>query len=149
MAEFPTYSTLPARRSRWPYTDLRTFSLTPGLTAQYRAPRILPRAERCGTALSHPDVRWHGVRRRLTWRRTVRRKMEVVLDSSESAEQPAILANQARMIDSADLGFETLPNKVAPYTTSTAILIRNSEVLEFDAGCLGGIKLSRGLTQPV
>lgn len=54
-----------------------------------------------------------------------------VLGSSDSDLQPAISELRKRKIEGIYLGFEMMPNKGLTYTTNRAILIRNSEVLEF------------------
>lgn len=55
----------------------------------------------------------------------------VILGSSDSDLQPAILEVKRRDVPSIYLGFESSPNKGLTYTTDRTILIRNSEVLEF------------------
>jgi uncharacterized LabA/DUF88 family protein len=57
---------------------------------------------------------------------------EIILGSSDSDLQPAIEEVSARGIISTYLGFESRPNKGLTYTTNKTILIRNSEVLEFE-----------------
>ena len=56
---------------------------------------------------------------------------EIILGSSDSDLQPAISETKARGVHCVYLGFEAQPNKGLSYTTGRAILIRNSEVLEF------------------
>lgn len=57
---------------------------------------------------------------------------EVILASSDSDLQPAIKEVRDRKVNCIYLGFETQPNKGLSFTTSRTILIRNSEVLEFE-----------------
>lgn len=57
---------------------------------------------------------------------------EIILGSSDSDLQPAIGEVKDRGIQCVYLGFESQPNKGISYTTSRTILIRNSEVLEFE-----------------
>ena len=57
---------------------------------------------------------------------------EIILGSSDSDLQPAIQEVQRRKVGCVYLGFETQPNKGISYTTSRTILIRNSEVFEFE-----------------
>lgn len=57
---------------------------------------------------------------------------EILLGSSDSDLQPAINETKARDMRCVYLGFETQPNKGLSYTTDRTILIRNSEVLEFE-----------------
>lgn len=57
---------------------------------------------------------------------------EIILGSSDSDLQPAIEEVAARGVISTYLGFEARPNKGLTYTTNKTILIRNSEVLEFE-----------------
>lgn len=57
---------------------------------------------------------------------------EIILGSSDSDLQPAITETKARGVKCAYLGFEAQPNKGLSYTTGRTILIRNSEVLEFE-----------------
>ncbi|MFA5228310.1 MAG: NYN domain-containing protein [Candidatus Paceibacterota bacterium] len=55
----------------------------------------------------------------------------IILGSSDSDLQPAIKEVVKRGIECIYLGFEIKPNKGMTYTTSRAILIRNSEVIKF------------------
>jgi len=57
---------------------------------------------------------------------------EIILASSDSDLQPAIKEVRARKIMCVYLGFESQPNKGLSYSTNRTILIRNSEVLEFE-----------------
>ncbi len=57
---------------------------------------------------------------------------EIILGSSDSDLQPAIKEVRDRKISCVYLGFEAQPNKGLSYTTSRTILIRNSELLEFE-----------------
>lgn len=57
---------------------------------------------------------------------------EVILGSSDSDLQPAINEAKKRGMNCVYLGFEVQPNKGLSYTTNHTILIRNSEVLEFE-----------------
>ncbi|MEK7480309.1 MAG: NYN domain-containing protein [Patescibacteria group bacterium] len=57
---------------------------------------------------------------------------EIILGSSDSDLQPAIREVKERGVSCVYLGFESGPNKGISYTTSRTILIRNSEVLEFE-----------------
>lgn len=57
---------------------------------------------------------------------------EIVLGSSDSDLQPAIKEVRDRKITCVYLGFEAQPNKGLSYTTNRTILIRNSEVMEFE-----------------
>jgi len=57
---------------------------------------------------------------------------EIILASSDSDLQPAIKEVRARKITCVYLGFESQPNKGLSYSTNRTILIRNSEVLEFE-----------------
>lgn len=57
---------------------------------------------------------------------------EIILGSSDSDLQPAIEETRKRRIKCIYLGFEAQPNKGISYTTDRTILIRNSEVLEFE-----------------
>ncbi len=57
---------------------------------------------------------------------------EIILASSDSDLQPAIQETRERGIKCAYLGFETQPNKGISYTTNRTILIRNSEIMEFE-----------------
>jgi len=54
-----------------------------------------------------------------------------ILASSDSDLQPAVKELKRRDVECIYLGFEMDPNKGLTYTTSTTILIRNSEVLKF------------------
>ena len=57
---------------------------------------------------------------------------EIVLASSDSDLQPAINEVKNRSVSCVYLGFETQVNKGLSYNTHRTILIRNSEVLEFN-----------------
>lgn len=57
---------------------------------------------------------------------------EIILCSSDSDLQPAIEEIKRRGIGCIYVGFEVNPNKGLSYTTKRAILIRNSEVLDFE-----------------
>src|SRR3989344_2086975 len=57
---------------------------------------------------------------------------EIILGSSDSDLQPAIREVKERGVSCVYIGFESGPNKGISYTTSRTILIRNSEVLEFE-----------------
>jgi uncharacterized LabA/DUF88 family protein len=57
---------------------------------------------------------------------------EVILGSSDSDLQPAIQEVRNRKVKSIYLGFEENPNKGITFTTDRTILIRNSEVFEFE-----------------
>lgn len=57
---------------------------------------------------------------------------EIILGSSDSDLQPAIGETRARGVNCVYLGFEAQPNKGLSYTTNRSILIRNSEVFEFE-----------------
>ncbi|MEI8327544.1 MAG: NYN domain-containing protein [Candidatus Taylorbacteria bacterium] len=57
---------------------------------------------------------------------------EIILCSSDSDLQPAIKEAKDRGVSCVCLGFEVNPNKGISYTTNKTILIRNSEVLEFE-----------------
>lgn len=57
---------------------------------------------------------------------------EIILGSSDSDMQPAITESKSRGVKCIYLGFETQPNKGLSYTTGQTILIRNSEVFEFE-----------------
>lgn len=57
---------------------------------------------------------------------------EIILGSSDSDLQPAISELHNRKISCVYLGFEAQPNKGLTYTTSRTLLIRNSEVFEFE-----------------
>ncbi len=58
--------------------------------------------------------------------------MEIILTSSDSDLQPAIKEIRRRKISCLYLGFETQPNKGISYTTNKTILIRDSELFEFE-----------------
>ena len=57
---------------------------------------------------------------------------ELILGSSDSDLQPAIKEVRDRKVNCVYLGFETQPNKGLSYTTNGTILIRNSEIFEFE-----------------
>jgi uncharacterized LabA/DUF88 family protein len=57
---------------------------------------------------------------------------EIILASSDSDLQPAIKEIRARNVNCVYLGFESQPNKGLSYSTNRTILIRNSEVSEFE-----------------
>jgi uncharacterized LabA/DUF88 family protein len=57
---------------------------------------------------------------------------EIILCSSDSDLQPAIEEVKKRGISCIYIGFEVNPNKGLSYTTKRTILIRNSEVIEFE-----------------
>ncbi|OGM91321.1 hypothetical protein A2755_02930 [Candidatus Wolfebacteria bacterium RIFCSPHIGHO2_01_FULL_48_22] len=57
---------------------------------------------------------------------------EIILGSSDSDLQPAIKEVRNRGISCIYLGFEAQPNKGMTFTTNKTILIRNSELFEFD-----------------
>ena len=57
---------------------------------------------------------------------------EIILGSSDSDLQPAIKEIRERGVKCMYLGFEAQPNKGLSFTTDRTILIRNSEVLEFE-----------------
>lgn len=57
---------------------------------------------------------------------------EIILGSSDSDLQPAINETKNRGVNCVYLGFEAQPNKGLSYTTSRTILIRNSEIFEFE-----------------
>jgi uncharacterized LabA/DUF88 family protein len=59
---------------------------------------------------------------------------EIVLGSSDSDLQPAIKEVRDRKVNCVYLGFEAQPNKGLTYTTNRTILIRNSEVFEYEKG---------------
>lgn len=59
---------------------------------------------------------------------------EIILCSSDSDLQPAIKETIQRDVKCVYLGFESQPNKGIAYTTDRTILIRNSEVMEFEKG---------------
>lgn len=56
----------------------------------------------------------------------------IIIGSSDSDLQPAIAEVKKRSIKCTYLGFEINPNKGLSYTTGRSILIRNSEVFEFE-----------------
>lgn len=56
---------------------------------------------------------------------------EIILASSDSDLQSAIKEVRGRQVNCVYLGFETQPNKGLSYTTNRTILIRNSEIFEF------------------
>ncbi len=55
-----------------------------------------------------------------------------IIGSSDSDLQPAIAELRNRNVECIYLGFEMMPNKGLVYTTNRTILIRNSEILEFE-----------------
>lgn len=57
---------------------------------------------------------------------------EIILGSSDSDLQPAINEVRRRKVSCVYLGFEAQPNKGLSYTTNRTILIRNSEIFEFE-----------------
>lgn len=57
---------------------------------------------------------------------------EIILGSSDSDLQPAIKEVRERGSNCVYLGFESQPNKGLTYTTNRTLLIRNSEVFEFE-----------------
>jgi len=57
---------------------------------------------------------------------------EIILCSSDSDLQPAIREVKNRKVTCVYLGFESLPNKGLSYSTDRTILIRNSEIFEFE-----------------
>src|SRR3989338_8482394 len=57
---------------------------------------------------------------------------EIILGSSDSDLQPAINEVKSRLVKCIYLGFEVGFNRGLAYNTGNTILIRNSEVLEFD-----------------
>ena len=59
---------------------------------------------------------------------------EILLGSSDSDLQPAISEARRRGVSCVYLGFEAQPNKGLTYTTNRTLLIRNSEVFEFEKG---------------
>lgn len=61
-----------------------------------------------------------------------KKAQEIILGSSDSDLQPAIKEVRDRQVTCVYLGFEAQPNKGLSYTTSRTILIRNSEVMEFE-----------------
>lgn len=56
----------------------------------------------------------------------------IILASSDSDLQPAIKEVRKRRVECVYLGFEAQPNKGLSYTTNRTILMRNSEILEFE-----------------
>lgn len=60
----------------------------------------------------------------------------IILASSDSDLQPAIKEVKDRGAECIYLGFESNPNKGIMYTTNRTILMRNSELLKFEAGLL-------------
>jgi uncharacterized LabA/DUF88 family protein len=57
---------------------------------------------------------------------------EIILASSDSDLQPAIKEVRNRNVSCIYLGFEDNPNKGISFTTNKTILIRNSEIFEFE-----------------
>jgi uncharacterized LabA/DUF88 family protein len=57
---------------------------------------------------------------------------EIVLGSSDSDLQPVIKEVRDRKVSCIYLGFEAQPNKGISYTSNRTILIRNSELFEFE-----------------
>ena len=57
---------------------------------------------------------------------------EIIIGSSDSDLQPAIKELRNKKVNCIYLGFEIQPNKGLSFTTNRTILIRNSEVLEFE-----------------
>ena len=57
---------------------------------------------------------------------------EIILASSDSDLQPAIKEVRDRKVNCIYLGFEAQPNKGISYTTNRTILIRDSELFEFE-----------------
>lgn len=57
---------------------------------------------------------------------------QIILGSSDSDLQPAIKEIRERKIKCVYLGFENQPNKGMTFTTNHTILIRNSEIIEFE-----------------
>ncbi|MFA6414404.1 MAG: NYN domain-containing protein [Candidatus Paceibacterota bacterium] len=57
---------------------------------------------------------------------------EIILGSSDSDLQPAIKEVRDRSVSCVYLGFEAQPNKGLSYTTNRTLLIRNSELFEFE-----------------
>ena len=57
---------------------------------------------------------------------------EIILGSSDSDLQPAIKEVRDRKVSCVYLGFEAQPNKGMTFTTSRTILMRNSELFEFE-----------------
>jgi len=60
-----------------------------------------------------------------------RKVKEIIIASSDSDLQPAIKEVRDRKINCVYLGFEAQPNKGLSYSTNRTILIRNSEVFEY------------------
>ena len=58
---------------------------------------------------------------------------EIIIASSDSDLQPAIEEVRKRDVSCIYLGFEVNPNKGLSYTTKRTILIRNSEILDFQS----------------
>ena len=56
---------------------------------------------------------------------------EIILGSSDSDLQPAVKEVRDRQVRCVYLGFEAQPNKGLSFTANRTILIRNSEVIEF------------------
>ena len=61
-----------------------------------------------------------------------RKAQDIILGSSDSDLQPAIKEVRKRGAHCIYLGFENQPNKGLSYTTNRTILMRNSEILEFE-----------------
>lgn len=57
---------------------------------------------------------------------------EIIFGSSDSDLQPAIKEVRDRKVSCVYLGFESQPNKGLSYTTNRTLLIRNSELFEFE-----------------
>ena len=57
---------------------------------------------------------------------------EIILASSDSDLQPAVKEIRDRKVKCVYLGLEAQPNKGLSYTTNRTILIRNSEIFEFE-----------------
>lgn len=57
---------------------------------------------------------------------------EIILCSSDSDLQPAIREVKNRKVSCVYLGFESQPNKGISYSTDRTILIRNSEIFDFE-----------------
>lgn len=57
---------------------------------------------------------------------------EIILGSSDSDLQPAVSEVRRRNVSCVYLGFEAQSNKGLTYTTNRTILIRNSEVFDFE-----------------
>lgn len=57
---------------------------------------------------------------------------EIILVSSDSDLQPAVKEVRDRKVSCVYLGLEAQPNKGLSYTTNRTILIRNSELFEFE-----------------